>query len=69
MPAGKSEAGRQKERERSAIHRDLFRSGLFISVDVIYLSELTWLLGWVLWAVFSMLLLIPGRGYKVHMSP
>lgn len=36
---------RSRQRERSAIHWDLFRSGLFILVDVIYWSELTWLLG------------------------
>lgn len=32
-------------------------------------SELTWLPGWVLWALFGMLLLFPGPGYKVYMSP
>lgn len=38
-------------RQRSAIHQDLFRPGLFISVDVIDLSGLIWLLNW----LFSML--------------
>lgn len=55
-------------RQRSAVHRDLFRSGLFMSGDVMDLSGFDMAAGLGFWAMFQ-LLLFPGPGHKAHTSP
>lgn len=55
-------------RQRSAIHRDLFRSGFLMSGDVMNLSGFSMAAGF-FGSCFSMLLLFPEPGYEVHTSP